>query len=312
MSRPVLVVHGGAGRLVKGVEKRRQRVLRELAAALEEGASALRTGNALDAVVAAVTYMESCGEFNAGKGAVLNIAGEIELDAGVMWGVDLSFGAVACMRASWNAVAAARAVMEKTDHCLMAGRGADAIVKLVGLKPHPGPSERRVRQFGELRSLFVDYWHRNWEIARTLGYDTVGAAALDRDGNLAAAASTGGIWYKLPGRVGDSPLPGAGFYAENGAAAASATGRGEYIARFLLTARVAWLVKDGLTAQEAVETAIRALTEQFGRNTAGVVAVDHLGNVGMAANTDVFIRGVWKLGEKNRVAFLAKEPLIKL
>ena len=99
------------------------------------------------------------------------------------------------------------AVMERTDHILLVGEGADRLARLFGLEGHPGPTRRREEQFRRLHAGFREYWRRNWEIARSLGYETVGAVALDKDGNLAAAASTGGIWFKLPGRLGDTVLP---------------------------------------------------------------------------------------------------------
>lgn len=307
---PILLVQGGAGRYRKSLEKRRETIERELRKALERGMEALLRGNALDAVVEAVTYMEECGEFNAGKGAVVNAAGEVELDAGVMWGPTLDVGAVGGLKGYWNAVRLARIVMEETDHVLLTSEGAAKLAEKYGLEKHPGvhPRIEAAREYVWREFVEGRYrWSKNVELVKSLGYSTVGAVALDREGNLAAASSTGGIWFKLPGRLGDTPIPGAGFYADR-SAASSATGQGEYIARYLLTARVSWKVGAGLSLREAVREVVEEMTKMFGDDTAGVIAVDNKGNYEYAANTQVFIRGLHK-GGKVRTALLSSEGL---
>jgi asparaginase (EC 3.5.1.1) len=280
--------------------------------ALHAGLSALATGSALDAVEAAVKMLESAGVFNAGKGAVLNAYGQVELDAGIMFGKDLSFGAVAAQRYTWNAVTLARKVMELTDHILLVGLGADELAKRLGMEPHPGPTERAMKLYEELleavRRGEHDLWRKNRELLFPPSGDTVGAVALDSDGNLAAATSTGGISLKLPGRVGDTPLPGAGVYAENGVAAISATGVGELIARYLAAFRVAELVRKGVPLGEALEHVVSGMTGFFGRlNTVGLIAVDARGAYGEATNCEVFVRGVARPGGLVKVSILAEE-----
>lgn len=314
MRRGVVAVHGGAGRLRKSLLEMRHQLEVGLKEALAAGLEELSTGNALDAVEAAVKTMEASGLFNAGKGATLNVLGQVELDASVMYGKDLALGAVAAQRYTWNAVSLARKVAELTDHVLIVGAGADELARKLGFEPHPGPSERAKKIYAELieavRRGEYELWRRNLELHKALAGDTVGAVALDEDGNLAAATSTGGVSLKLPGRVGDTPLPGAGVYAENGAVAVSATGIGEYIARYLAAARVAVFVREGVPVQEAVTTVVKDMTSFFSlKNTVGLIALDSSGNYGEATNCEVFLRGVVRPGEDPRVAVLAEEPL---
>uniref|UniRef100_A0A7C1T192 Plant-type L-asparaginase n=1 Tax=Thermofilum pendens TaxID=2269 RepID=A0A7C1T192_THEPE len=310
--RGVLAVHGGAGRLRKYLLESRRELEEGLRDALQAGVSELASGSALDAVEVAVKVLESAGVFNAGKGAALNACGQVELDAGIMFGKDLSFGAVAAQRYTWNAVSLARKVMELTDHVLLVGSGADELAKRLGMEPHPGPTERAKRLYEELleavRRGEHDLWRKNRELLPLPPGDTVGAVALDSDGNLAAATSTGGISLKLPGRVGDTPIPGAGVYAENGVVAISATGVGELIARYLAAFRVAELVRRGEPLGEALERVVSGMTAFFGRrNTVGLIALDARGVYGEATNCRVFLRGVAKPGELVRVGILAEE-----
>jgi len=225
--RPVVAVHGGAGRWEVD-EERRRAALKALREAVEAGLTAAERGDAVDAVVAAVEHMEKSGVFNAGYGAVYAVDGRAYLDAGVMDGRSGRAGAVAAVEAVKSAVRLARFVMEHTDHVIVAGEGARLLAAKAGLLDtyHKFFSEEKNRRF---REVLEEARRGNWRYKKVveLAGDTVGAVALDRDGNLAAATSTGGVWLKWPGRVGDSPIPGAGYYAENGVGAFSATGIGE-------------------------------------------------------------------------------------
>ena len=227
-------------------------------------------GAALDAVQAAAVALEDDPLFNAGRGAVLNERGEVEHDAGLMCGRTGAVGAVAAVHGVRNPITLARVVMEKTPHVLLAGPGAEAIADREGIE-RVDPS-----------------WHvtgkreSQWQAAG----DTVGAVAVDRDGHLAAATSTGGILRKLSGRIGDSPLPGAGLYAADDACAVSASGHGEAIMRAVASHEVAAAVRHaGRPLADAVQSALERVD-----GAAGLIAVAPDGEPAIAFNTDVFHR----------------------
>jgi asparaginase (EC 3.5.1.1) len=295
--RPVVAVHGGAGRW--GVdEERRRAALKALRDAVEAGLTAAERGDAVDAVVAAVEHMEKSGVFNAGYGAVYAIDGRAYLDAGVMDGRSGRAGAVAAVEAVKSAVRLARFVMEYTDHVIVAGEGARLLAAKAGLLNtyHKFFSEEKNRRF---REVLEEARRGNWRYKKVveLAGDTVGAVALDREGNLAAATSTGGVWLKWPGRVGDSPIPGAGYYAENGVGAFSATGIGEVIILSLLSYRARnELLKTGDVAQ-AVKNAVQQVTAVHGPDTAGLIGLDAGGNPAYTYNTKAMARGWGKQGE---------------
>ena len=271
MSEPCLALHGGAG--AREPSAGELGFLRSLHA---EGLARLQAGDlALDVVTQCVMKLEDAEYFNAGRGSVLNAAGEVEMDAGIMDGRDLAAGAVAAIRRARNPIQVARAVMEKTPHLLLVGTGADAFAASLGLPAESG-------------DYFVTEPARErWRDAQHLG--TVGAAACDRNGDLAAATSTGGLTNKMPGRVGDTPLIGAGVYADNRSCAVSATGNGEDCMRTLLARKVAELIeRDGLDAQSAADAAIAHLIERVGGAVA-VIVVDAKGRSGIAKSTEFVI-----------------------
>jgi len=255
--------------------------------ALRKGHDILsRGGSSFDAAIAAVVVLENSPLFNAGRGAVFNAAGQHELDAAVMEGAERRAGAVAAVRRTKNPVLLARAVMEKTRHVLLAGREADAFARKAGLdmvEPDYFSTPARLAAL---------------EIARTQSraanaadrHGTVGAVALDRHGNVAAATSTGGFTNKLPGRVGDSPVIGAGTYADNRACAVSGTGDGEYFIRAHLASNVAARMR---YLREPLEKAARAALDEVAAigGTGGLVAVDVRGNIAMPFNTEGMYRG---------------------
>jgi beta-aspartyl-peptidase (threonine type) len=302
--KATIAVHGGAGGMGYFInEEHRQRYLRGLINAVNAGLEAARRGNALDMVVEAVSVMEFDGSYDAGKGSVLNLFGEVEQDAGIMFGKDLSVGAVAAVRHVINTIRLARLVMEKTDHVLIVGDGAEELAKQFNLWVPSTEliNENKINRYNSLiRSLRTRY-ERNTELARRFGLmGTVGAVALDRDGNLAAATSTGGTILKWPGRVGDSPLPGAGYWAENGVCAVSATGIGEFIIRAMASLRVANLVRDGVSIGDAVRQVVDYVTKLFGPGNIGLIAIDKVGNVASAFNTEVMGRA-WSREDMGRV-----------
>lgn len=245
-------------------------------------------GSALDAIVAAVSALEDNPIFNAGTGAALNLLGEVEADAGIMDGRTLGGGGVALLTRIRHPIRAARIVMEKTDHVLMAGAPAEKMALANGLKTANLRVPRRVRAWKEgLRQLKMK---RNSQpsketlriFMKSVG-DTVGALALDTQGDLAAGDSTGGVSLKLPGRIGDSPILGAGLYADNQSGAATATGYGEQAIRLCISKMATDLMKRK-PAPVAAKEAIRIATRRVGVGT-GILTLDKKGRYGVAHNT---------------------------
>lgn len=242
--------------------------------------------------------MEKSGLFNAGYGSVYAIDGRVYMDAGVMDGRSKRAGAVAAVEGVKSAVRLARYVLENTDHVIISGEGARLLAAKTGLleASYKFYTEEKNKRFQE---VVQEARRGNWHYKRVAEFfgDTVGAVALDRDGNLAAATSTGGVWLKWPGRIGDSPIPGAGFWAENGVGAFSATGVGEVIIMSALSLRARdELIKTG-DIGVAVEKAIGFVTESYGPNTAGIIGIDSKGRPAYAYNTKAMARGWGKRGE---------------
>ena len=234
-------------------------------------------GKSLDAVTAAVMVLEDSPLFNAGRGSCFNAEGEIEMDASVMEGERLRAGAVAAVRRIRNPVLAARAVMEKSRHVLLAGSGAEAFARRHGLPLEaPGYFKTMTRLAALKRNL------KNH-------HGTVGAVALDQDGNLAAATSTGGYTGKLPGRIGDSPIIGAGTYADNRACAVSGTGLGEAFIRAAVAYDVAARMRYRKESLARAAAAALANVARLGGD-GGLIAVDRRGNVAMPFNSEGMYR----------------------
>lgn len=271
MPTPIVLVHGGAGLYADDrIEPAREGCRK----AAEAGAKVLSGGgSALDAVCEAVRVLEDDPEFNAGTGACLTADGEVELDACVMDGRDLRAGALAAVRGIRNPILGARLVMERTHHVLLAAEGARDFLLENGVAPYPTAALVTPRSLEKWRSGAPEGKH-----------GTVGAVALDAQGHLAAATSTGGILRKLPGRVGDTPIVGAGTFADDRRAAASATGTGEFILRIGLTRSAADLVAQGQSAQRAAELALQELTERTG-GEAGLIVLGPDGKPGIARTT---------------------------
>jgi L-asparaginase / beta-aspartyl-peptidase len=296
-TRPLaIVVHGGAGTLRReAMTPEREAAYHEaLGRALDAGYEVLeRGGSSLDAVVAAVRILEDAPLFNAGRGAVLNRDGEAELDAAVMDGRNREAGAVASVRTVRNPVELARLVMQQSPHVLLAGAGAEAFAaeRNVTLVPNVWfRTPERERQLQDVLRRREDANAAALEPAHRFG--TVGAVAIDRHGNLAAATSTGGTTAKHPGRIGDAPLIGAGTYADNAACAVSATGQGEFFIRSVAAHDICALhayrrLSLAAAAREVVQGKLRTMGAE-----GGVIALDPEGNVVMEFNTSGMYRGV--------------------
>jgi beta-aspartyl-peptidase (threonine type) len=308
---PVIAVHGGAGDLGAddpasfGADAPRLSGVREAARAGFEILA--RGGSALDAVEAAVRLLEDDPTYNAGTGACLTSAGDVELDASIMDGFTLRCGAVAVLKDVRNPVTVARRVMERSEHVLLAGPGASAFARSVGIPAHdnallvtpqqrarwerlqvvPGPPENAApEQPGSLPT----------------SKGTVGAVARDREGHLAAATSTGGMVMKRPGRVGDTPIIGCGTYADDALAAVSCTGHGERIIQLTLARHCADLIVQGHSAMAAAQEAVRLLYARV-QGEGGLIAVAPHGDVGFAHNTQVMSRA-WSRPDGTIVAAL--------
>ena len=288
-AKPVIMVHGGAG---DWPSKLHERGLKGVRKAVDHGFQILSTGgSALDAVEAAVVSLEDNPVFNAGKGSTLNLRGEIETDAAIMDGRTLRGASVALLRDIKNPIKAARMVFEKTSHVLIAGPAARELAIANGLAKANLRVSSRVMAWKEglrkLESKRLSYLSRTSpEIIQHFlakSSDTVGALSLDSNGDLASACSTGGVSLKLPGRIGDSAILGAGLYADNNSGAATATGIGEQAMRLVIS-KVACDLMKRENAASAAKKIIRHSTKQFGIGM-GLLALDRKGRYGVAHNT---------------------------
>jgi beta-aspartyl-peptidase (threonine type) len=297
----VLVIHGGAGVRPRAEmsHEMRLRYEEDLRKALRAGHAALQKGTSLDAIEAAIKVMEDSPLFNAGVGAVFTHDGRIELDASIMEGKEKKAGAVASVTRIKNPISAARAVMEKSEHVLMVGEGAERFALGAGV-PEANPVEfwtedRWKELLEELEKEKRDRHQAGAQLSSPARHQfgTVGAVALDRHGNLAAGTSTGGLLNKRHGRVGDSPIIGAGTYAENGACAVSGTGHGEIFIRYAVAHEIVSTVKHakgGVTVGDAAKGVISGLPLEEG-GVGGVIALDAQGNAAMEFDTEGMYRG---------------------
>ncbi|WP_375398255.1 isoaspartyl peptidase/L-asparaginase family protein [uncultured Sphingomonas sp.] len=302
-----LVVHGGAGSVTRArTDAAVDGAIRSaLAAALDAGGAILAAdGSAIDAVEAAVRVLEDDAQFNAGRGAALTLDGTIELDAAIMDGATLAAGSVAGLTATRNPIGAARAVMEHSPHVLLAGPGADSFSREAGIE-QAGPDwfvtpDRRL-QLAELKARSVDAFDIDMK------YGTVGAVAIDGAGHVAAATSTGGVTGKRPGRIGDSPLIGAGTYADDRGAAISCTGAGEFFIRAAaaaqVNARIRLLGEEPGAAAAAVMAEISALG-----GTGGAIVIGSDGRVAWRFTTPSLYRGRTGADSERVVALYDDEP----
>jgi len=289
LANSTIIVHGGAGNWPKNKHAIGLAGVRKAAT---RGFQILQQGRpAIQAVEAAVIEMEDNPIFNAGKGSTLNLAGNVEADAGIMAGKTLHGAGVALIHHAKNPISLARLVMEKTDHALLVGKTAERLGEAYGLPVANLRTPERVRQWKQAKHKLarkgINYFPRNLRLIQDKrGFflrDTVGALALDQKGNLAAADSTGGVSLKLAGRIGDSPILGAGLYADNRLGAATATGVGE-IAMRLVVSKSACDAMLSLTAQRAASKTVRNVTRLAGKGL-GMISLDRKGRYGIAHNT---------------------------
>jgi len=306
-----IVIHGGAGNINK--DEMSEDMQKEYIQVMNEAIMAANkilenNGSSLDAVEAAINIMEDSPLFNAGKGAVFNEEGKNELDASIMDGSKLNCGAIAGVKHIKNPISLARLVMERTPHVLLIADGAEKFAEQQGIKLVDESyffTERRWKSYLKVKEE-EEKKKKNKEsmILDNVGFQfgTVGACALDKQGNLAAGTSTGGMTYKKPGRIGDSPIIGAGTYAKNSTCAVSATGHGEFFIKNVVAYDIsAQMEYKGLSLQQAADATMKKLTAQGADG--GVIAIDKTANIAMLFNTNAMFRGYSIKSEK---------PIIKI
>lgn len=300
-SKPMLLVHGGAWDIPRSMHHDHQLGMEK---ALQIGIRTLReTNDPLKTVLEVIKYLEDDPTFDAGRGSFLNSAGQVEMDAGIMLGKDLSAGAVAAIQNVRHPIEVAEAVRRHTQHVLLAGEGAMQFARqqklemistenlLVGRERERYEALKTSGQI-RIKSFFEE---------QNSGRDTVGAVAVNDRGEIAAGTSTGGTPHKLQGRVGDSPLIGAGFYADDRKGGASSTGWGEGIMRVVLAKRAVDLLGDGKEPHEAAQMAIDEMSQQVSGN-GGIILLNQRGEYGYAFNTPCMACGA---ADRNDILFIS-------
>ena len=289
-----IAIHGGAGTLVKGLMTREleEQYKTALETARDKGYKILEQGGtALDAVETAVKALEDTPLFNAGKGSVFTAEGTHEMDAAIMDGSNLKAGGVSLVTGIKNPVSLARDIMDKSYHVFLAGEGAMQFAKSNGhhiLNPDYFYDEVRYQQWQGIKD--TEGFQLDHSVKKDGKFGTVGAVACDKEGNIAAATSTGGMTNKKWGRIGDSPMIGAGTYANNKTCAVSCTGSGEYFIRGVVAYDVSCLMEfKGLTIEEATEEVIQKRILEIGGD-GGLIAVDAKANIAMPFNTEGMYR----------------------
>lgn len=305
-----IAIHGGAGTLLKGQMTAEKEVAykQALDRALEKGYAVLKAGgSAVDAVAVSVQLLEDSPLFNAGKGSVFTAEGSHEMDAAIMEGKELQAGAVSLITGIKNPVLLARDVMEKSEHVFLAGEGAMQFAKSNGYTLKDAAyfyDELRYQQWQDIKGS--DSFQLDHSVKKDAKFGTVGAVACDENGNVAAATSTGGMTNKKWGRVGDSPMIGAGNYANNATCAVSCTGSGEFFIRGVVAYDVSCLMEyKGWSLDEAASEVIQKRVLALGGD-GGLIAVDAKGNISMPFNTEGMYRAS-KTSEGHKEIAIYKE-----
>jgi beta-aspartyl-peptidase (threonine type) len=285
-----IAIHGGAGVMKNLSEEQKEKIENKISETLTKAYSILNEGgSSLDAVEFAVSELEDSPLFNAGKGSVYNSDEVQEMDASIMSGKNRMAGAVASVQKIKNPIKLARKVAENTKHVLLVGEGAERFAKNIGVTIvdqdyfYSEKNLKRLRKAKVRKNAGID----------SITHDkigTVGAVALDKDGNISAATSTGGMTNKMPGRVGDSPIIGSGTWAQNGICGVSSTGHGEYFIKYQVArevcARIQYLGKNINTSSEEILNELENIDAK-----GGLIAIDNEANIAMPFNTDGMIRG---------------------
>lgn len=295
MTNVSIAIHGGAGTLLKTNISREQETeyKKALQASLDAGYETLSNGDsAVDAVEMAVTNLENNHLFNAGKGSVFTADGKHEMDAAIMDGSNLEAGSVSSISGIKNPIQLAKLVMLKSDHVFLSGKGAEDFARSVDSEFKDEAyfyDEFRYQQWQEIKDS--DKFQLDHTTTKDEKFGTVGAVALDKFGNIAAATSTGGMTNKRFGRVGDSPIIGSGTYANNQTCAVSCTGSGEYFIRGVVAYDVSCLMEyKNLGLQEACKEVVQIRLKKLGGD-GGLIAIDRQGNIALEFNTEGMYRG---------------------
>ncbi len=312
-SRPAyaMVIHGGAGTIKReNMTAEKEAAFRKaLKGALEVGQGILsKGGSSIDAVEKVINYMEDIPLFNAGKGAVFTNNEENELDASIMNGADLNAGAVGGVKIIKNPISAARAVLEKSDHVLLVGEGAETFAKEQNIQIVPKDYFKTEHRLESLQNAMKKEQTNGslWYEEADYKYGTVGCVALDKNGNIVAGTSTGGMTNKRYNRIGDSPIIGAGTYANNATCGVSCTGHGEFFIRYAVAHDVSAMMEYGkVSLEEATEKIINDKLVKAG-GSGGLVALDKNGNIAMSFNSSGMYRG-YVTPEENYVAIYKDE-----
>lgn len=313
--RPVIAIHGGAGAITRASmsAEKEQHYLAELERIVSSGQAILAAGgSALDAVTEAVRLLEECPLFNAGKGAVFTHQGTHELDACIMDGRTLDAGAISCVNHIRNPILTARKVLEVSPHVMFTGAGAETFAREQGQEMVGAEYFFTQERYDQLQraiaadsGVLLDHDGASQSgdpLDPERKFGTVGAVAMDALGNLAAATSTGGMTNKQAGRVGDSPIIGAGCYASNHTVAISSTGTGEVFMRTVAAYDVAALIEyAGLSLEEATHKVVQEKLLPFG-GIGGMIAVDRFGNVALPFNSEGMYRGFARVGDAPSVS----------
>ncbi|MEM9887444.1 MAG: isoaspartyl peptidase/L-asparaginase [Bacteroidota bacterium] len=302
-----IVIHGGAGTILKKnmTDEKEAAYKERMNEALDIGENILKSGgSSMDAVVETIKHLEDSPLFNAGKGAVFTNAGVNELDASIMDGSNLNAGAVGGIKTVRNPITAARAVLEQSEHVMLVGAGADEFAAAVGLEIVDNKYFYTERRWDSLQKVKEKEANQQ-AMTEDEKHGTVGCVALDKAGNIVAGTSTGGMTNKKYNRIGDSPVIGAGTYANNKTCGVSSTGHGEFFIRYVVAYDIAALMEyKGMSLEAAAaEVVNKKLVEAEG--TGGIVALDKNGNIAMPFNTEGMYRGYAKPGE--RVVRIYKE-----
>lgn len=299
MKKFAIAIHGGAGTILKSnmTAEKEMAYTAALQGAIDTGYVALEKGaTSLDAVEFAVKSLEDSPLFNAGKGSVFTSEGTHEMDASIMEGNSLKAGAVTMIKGLKNPVSVARLVMEKSEHVFLAGQGAEEFarnLKCEFKEPDYFYDELRYQQWQEIKD--TDSFQLDHSVKKDEKFGTVGAVALDKLGNIAAATSTGGMTNKKYGRVGDSPMIGAGNYANNNTCAVSCTGSGEYFIRAVVAYDVSCLMEHkGYTLEQATKEVVHKRLLNIGGD-GGLIAIDVKGNISLTFNTE----GMYRASKKS-------------